>query len=310
MIRVLTVLSLCFLVAEATYAAGRHDRPTYVSVVGVLKTDRDCARQLSASAERILDTLGATGGTAKLAFARQFRLALEEAKVPKTKSQEAAQSLVRVAESIGTSIPEFAATVRFVQELIAHDKLGFCALPTDCSVGKRAESHLAFTTRGGPAVLLAPVPGVEGVLRWALNYYSTLALAAGENYVARWLFAAHALERIHPGAGGPYYGLYARNYDGSFPPRAGSLNEGFALVVMRMFMTRVKTRSYSHFFPQDTANAEAARIGDYTQLIASGDPEVIQCLGTLGVTEANYLEKTDEVLARLAAALTDATNRN
>ena len=107
-----------------------------------------------------------------------------------------------------------------------------------------------------------------------------------------------------------FYAHFSRNYDGSFPPRAGSLVSGFAQVVMRMFMTRVKTRSYSHYAPADTANAEAARVGDYGHLMATRDPEVLASLQWLGVTEANYLEKTEEVLGLLAAAFRDAASLN
>jgi len=44
--------------------------------------------------------------------------------------------------------------------------------------------------------------------------------------------------------------------------------------------------------------------------MATRDPEVLASLQWLGVTEANYLEKTEEVLGLLAAAFRDAASLN
>jgi len=199
-------LTLIVLISTtfASAAVAGLERETGVQVVGVLKQDRDCSRELQNAAEKTLDQLGARGGTARLVYAHQLRLALEKARVSKVRSREVVETLTRVADELGYSIPEFSWTVRFVQELVEHLKLGFCALPKDCSLGTQPVSHLAFTTCGGPALLLAPVPGDEGMLRWALNYYSTLALGAGENYVAHWLQAAHRLENLRAGDGGRF----------------------------------------------------------------------------------------------------------
>jgi hypothetical protein len=60
----------------------------------------------------------------------------------------------------------------------------------------------------------------------------------------RWLLAGHALECLRPGTADRHYRTYAPTYDGTFPPPPGSLHAGFALDVMRMFLTPVKTPAH------------------------------------------------------------------
>jgi hypothetical protein len=305
-IRLLASAMLAAL-APTAWAADK-SRPTEVAVVGTLRADAQCARLLRDAAERALDALGSTGGTAKLAYAEQIRLALEEARVPKTQARDAVAALRRVADEVGPSIPELATTVAFFDENAKAKMLAFCALPFDCSAGRRPESHLAFTGTGA-GVLLAPVPGQEGPLRWAINTYSTLAQAAGEYHLMRWLMAGHALERLRPGTADRHYRTYAPTYDGTFPPPPGSLHTGFALVVMRMFLTRVKTRTFAAYFPDEAAaNNEQARVDDFRLL--GREREAAALFPELDLTEENYLERTDQLLGEIARTIESLAETN
>jgi hypothetical protein len=296
------------LLAVPLFAAAA-EKPTGVTVVGVLKKDAACATALRDAAERTLETLGASGGTARLAYAFQIRLALEEAKVPGPKAKDAVRMLETVAKDAGPLIPELAVTARFVDGNAKAKLLGFCALPRDCSLGRQPASHFAWTYRGGPGLLLAPVPGDEGLLRWAINYYGTLAMPAGEYYLVEWIRAAHRLEAVRAGSSDEYYRAYVSGYDGSFPPPPGILDQGFAQIVMRAFLTSVKTKTYAAYFPDGArANTEEARKGDYAHLVSQ--PEGKERAQALGITEANYLEWVDRILGTLGGTIVRARETN
>lgn len=289
------------------------DKPTAVVVVGTLRNDDACRKEMVEAVDDALRQLNARGGTARLAHAVQIRLALEEAKVPKPKAKAAVQALAEVAAATGPRTRELAHTIAFANDLVSQRMLGFCVLPRDCSAGRTEASHLVYTYRGGPAVLIAPTPGMEGPLKFALNYYNTIAHAAGENFVARWLRAGHRLESLREGSADRHYRDWASaDYDGSFPPPSDAVDQAFAQIVMKLYLSRVKVTGFALFFPaEDAVNREHARAADFAYLSEGRNAGLTRPrLQDLGITAENYLVRADEILDEMNQAMAQDAGLN
>jgi hypothetical protein len=304
-----------FILFYTFWAGTAHSAPqsslTKVVPSKGIKADKACADSLIETVERALDGLKSKNGRAHVGYFPEMAQQLFESGLTREKAKKKREAFLEL-RNASDAIEDLAFTVSILDELEKTNMLAFCALSQQCSVAQMPGNHVAYTGRGGKAILIVPTALPENEKEWAASLMGTIAFLSAERFLITWLKSAHTLERLRKGSSDTYYSQYSVNYNGQVPPPGGSLVQGFSLVFLTLYQSIVEQNSYAYFFPNN-ANLNQEHLGKVHFNILTEGPNsdlTKPICEELGITESNFFDKASQIVRKMTETIKRSVSLN
>lgn len=182
-------------------------------------------------------------------------------------------------------------------QMADQQQLLVCAVTSDCSLAQSPTNHLAVTGAGQEAIAIVTPASDDTPREWAINFVSLLSMIAGDRFIGEWVIANYRLELLTPGSGDRYYREYYSHFRGSFEdlnPRAAA----FAEIIYHFYRDNVTFKMFELDDDPRYTNAVGNRaITTMAEFLRGLNSENLAPIAReLGLTEENYLRKSDEIL--------------